>query len=59
MALLSEIMDALGEGFPWELTVGGERAFIPVMAEAVVDASSRYGWNLEIEGYYDQEVPWR
>jgi len=36
-----------------------ERAFVPMMSEALGALSAQYGWNLEVEGYYDQEVPWQ
>jgi hypothetical protein len=36
-----------------------ERAFIPMMVESIRAASDQYGWNPRIEGYHDQEVPWR
>ncbi|MBK5093100.1 MAG: Nif3-like dinuclear metal center hexameric protein [Actinobacteria bacterium] len=36
-----------------------ERAFVPMMVESIRAASDQHGWNLGVEGYYDQEVPWR
>ncbi len=36
-----------------------ERVFVPMMVESLRAASELYGWNLEIEGYDELEVPGR